>query len=185
MLKKPRNRQGEYRLPHVKADSESKACNQKTLKKHGMPPACRSFVLFLHRIRKVFRSADSQIYCYLYISRHVAQFRLTMARTKQTAGERCFISSVPANQRKARRAIGGKAPRKSLYAKAPGPGGKTFQGAVSSYGGGEYARSARGGFEELTRLVPVKRPRRYKPGTVALREIRRYQVSQAPPQSFP
>ncbi|KAE8250415.1 hypothetical protein A4X13_0g4738 [Tilletia indica] len=49
----------------------------------------------------------------------------------------------------ARRSTGGKAPRKQLAAKAA---------KISSVGG-------------------VKRPHRYKPGTVALREIRRYQKS--------
>ena len=58
-----------------------------------------------------------------------------MARTKQTA----------------RRATGGKAPRKQLATKAA-----------------RKSAPATGGF---------KKPHRYRPGTVALREIRRYQKS--------
>ena len=58
-----------------------------------------------------------------------------MARTKQTA----------------RKAVGGKAPRKSLASKA------TRKSAPATGG--------------------VKKPHRYRPGTVALREIRRYQKS--------
>lgn len=59
-----------------------------------------------------------------------------MARTKQTA----------------RKATGGKAPRKSLVTKA------ARKSAPPPTGG-------------------VKKPHRYRPGTVALREIRRYQKS--------
>ncbi|KAK5163052.1 histone H3.1 [Saxophila tyrrhenica] len=51
----------------------------------------------------------------------------------------------------ARMSVGGKAPRKDLNAKAARLG--------------------------LPRTGGVKKPRRYKPGTVALREIRRYQKS--------
>lgn len=60
-----------------------------------------------------------------------------MARTKQTA----------------RKTTGGKAPRKSLSAKA------TPRKTTLAISGG------------------VKKPHRYRPGTVALREIRRYQKS--------
>ena len=52
----------------------------------------------------------------------------------------------------ARKSTGGKAPRKQLTTKA------TRKSAPSTTGG-------------------VKKPRRYRPGTVALREIRRYQKS--------
>ncbi|KRX86411.1 histone H3 [Trichinella pseudospiralis] len=65
----------------------------------------------------------------------VSKFRVTMARTKQTA----------------RKSTGGKAPRKQLVTKAAR----------------KSAPSASG----------VNRPHRYRPGTVALREIRRYQKS--------
>ena len=62
-------------------------------------------------------------------------FRTPMARTKQTA----------------RKATGGKAPRKGLATKA------ARKSAPATAG--------------------VKKPHRYRPGTVALREIRRYQKS--------
>lgn len=52
----------------------------------------------------------------------------------------------------ARKSTGGKAPRKQIATKA------TKSAAISSAGG-------------------VKKPHRYRPGTVALREIRRYQKS--------
>merc|ERR1711978_252673 len=64
-----------------------------------------------------------------------AEFKDTMARTKQTA----------------RKSTGGKAPRKQLATKAA-------RKSAPSTGG-------------------VKKPHRYRPGTVALREIRRYQKS--------
>jgi len=64
-----------------------------------------------------------------------ADFKDTMARTKQTA----------------RKSTGGKAPRKQLATKAA-------RKSAPSTGG-------------------VKKPHRYRPGTVALREIRRYQKS--------
>ena len=51
----------------------------------------------------------------------------------------------------ARKSLGGKAPRKSLATKA-------HRKSAAAYGG-------------------IKKPHRYRPGTVALREIRRYQKS--------
>ena len=57
----------------------------------------------------------------------------------------------PSPQQTARKSTGGKAPRKQLAAKAA-----------------RKSAPATGG---------VKKPHRYKPGTVALREIRRYQKS--------
>lgn len=57
-----------------------------------------------------------------------------------------------ARQQTARKSTGGKAPRKQLAAKAAR----------------KQAPAAAGG---------VKKPHRYRPGTVALREIRRYQKS--------
>jgi len=70
-----------------------------------------------------------------------------MARTKQTA----------------RKSTGGKAPRKHLATKAAAlavktPGDKAAKKSAPSSGG-------------------VKKPHRYRPGTVALREIRKYQKS--------
>ncbi|KAL7424969.1 histone H3.1 [Cryptotrichosporon argae] len=57
----------------------------------------------------------------------------------------------------ARKSTGGKAPRKQLATKAARKSTKTA-GASTTTGG-------------------VKKPHRYRPGTVALREIRRYQKS--------
>ncbi|WVQ66473.1 histone H3 [Kwoniella botswanensis] len=57
----------------------------------------------------------------------------------------------------ARKSTGGKAPRKQLATKAARKSTSKTQGAVTSGG--------------------VKKPHRYRPGTVALREIRRYQKS--------
>ncbi|KRY91144.1 histone H3 [Trichinella pseudospiralis] len=71
----------------------------------------------------------------IFVLPSVERFRVTMARTKQTA----------------RKSTGGKAPRKQLVTKAAR----------------KSAPSASG----------VNRPHRYRPGTVALREIRRYQKS--------
>ncbi|KAI0352078.1 histone 3 [Trametes cingulata] len=70
-----------------------------------------------------------------------------MARTKQTA----------------RKSTGGKAPRKQLAAKSQAR--KTAAVSLFSLG---HLGAATGG---------VKKPHRFRPGTVALREIRRYQKS--------
>ena len=72
---------------------------------------------------------------FFFLNFEFFRFRLTMARTKQTA----------------RKSTGGKAPRKQLATKAA-----------------RKSAPATGG---------VKKPHRYRPGTVALREIRRYQKS--------
>lgn len=77
-----------------------------------------------------------------------------MARTKQS---KSFFAISPVNIftdltfTAARKSTGGKAPRKQLASKAA-------RKSAPSTGG-------------------VKKPHRYKPGTVALREIRRYQKS--------
>lgn len=83
-----------------------------------------------------------------------------MARTKQTA----------------RKSTGGKAPRKQLASKA----GESFPFHTSR-------RDTRLDHQTLLTITiarksapstgGVKKPHRYKPGTVALREIRRYQKS--------
>ncbi|CAM9691823.1 unnamed protein product [Phaeothamnion confervicola] len=73
-----------------------------------------------------------------------------MARTKQTA----------------RKSTGGKAPRKQLATKAARKSAFTSGGIAT--GGIATGGIATGG---------VKKPHRYRPGTVALREIRRYQKS--------
>lgn len=71
-----------------------------------------------------------------------------MARTKQTA----------------RKSTGGKAPRKQLATKAAR---KSVPGQPMTVPG-DYANGKNGN---------VKKPHRYRPGTVALREIRKYQKS--------
>ncbi|PAV57347.1 hypothetical protein WR25_13741 [Diploscapter pachys] len=71
-----------------------------------------------------------------------------MARTKQTA----------------RKSTGGKAPRKQLATKASFKG---IEGILGEKAARKSAPSSGG----------VKKPHRYRPGTVALREIRRYQKS--------
>jgi histone H3 len=84
---------------------------------------------------------------------------LTMARTKQVSAYsrvRCDVFLILANivssfLQTARKSTGGKAPRKQLATKAA-----------------RKSAPATGG---------VKKPHRYRPGTVALREIRRYQKS--------
>lgn len=70
-----------------------------------------------------------------------------MARTKQTA----------------RKSTGGIAPRKDIHTKAA----RKETGGLRPSGTKKYAPSTGG----------VKKPFKYKPGTVALREIRRYQKS--------
>ena len=70
-----------------------------------------------------------------------------MARTKQTA----------------RKSTGGKAPRKQLASKAARKSAPTYLPPI------DYLLIHRSG--------GVKKPHRYRPGTVALREIRRYQKS--------
>jgi len=74
----------------------------------------------------------------------------TMARTKQTA----------------RKSTGGKVPRKHLATKAKRPKKPKNEG-TEIYGDDG----------EITGYEVKKRPHRYRPGTVALREIRRYQKS--------
>ena len=76
-----------------------------------------------------------------------------MARTKQTA----------------RKSTGGKAPRKQLATKAArkSTGGKAPRKQLATKAARKSAPSTGG----------VKKPHRYRPGTVALREIRRYQKS--------
>ncbi|KAF6840522.1 histone H3 [Colletotrichum plurivorum] len=78
-----------------------------------------------------------------------------MARTKQSEFSlSCYLFPPPQSltiSAAARKSTGGKAPRKQLASKAA-------RKSAPSTGG-------------------VKKPHRYKPGTVALREIRRYQKS--------
>ncbi|KAH9074860.1 histone H3 [Lactarius deliciosus] len=71
-----------------------------------------------------------------------------MARTKQTA----------------RKSTGGKAPRKQLAAKSAARKTSAAVSIILSHG----LKAVTGG---------VKKPHRFRPGTVALREIRRYQKS--------
>jgi len=84
-----------------------------------------------------------------------------MARTKQTA----------------RKSTGGKCPRKALAAK--GKGKKTMNAQVMV--NGKLVKVVSSGKAsprvKVGRSMPCKRAHRYRPGTVALREIRRYQKS--------
>ena len=79
---------------------------------------------------------------------------LTMARTKQTA----------------RKSTGGKAPRKQLAIKS--------QKSISS-GGGKFIIERKKFLKQyllnnfFLHEITVKKPHRYRPGNVALREIRR------------
>lgn len=77
-----------------------------------------------------------------------------MARTKQTA----------------RKSTGGKAPRKQLAAKSQArkTAAVSHTSMLSSFMLTTGTQAATGG---------VKKPHRFRPGTVALREIRRYQKS--------
>ena len=84
-----------------------------------------------------------------------------MARTKQTA----------------RKSTGGKAPRRQLATKAarrsaPVTGGVKFTAGIK----GIKERCYKPGNLKLSEIRP-KKPHRYRPGTVALRQIRRYQKS--------
>ena len=88
---------------------------------------------------------------------HHNQYLISMARTKQTA----------------RKSTGGKAPRKQLAAKsAKSSARKTAVSVMTPFSSSPYldilCKAAAGG---------VKKPHRFRPGTVALREIRRYQKS--------
>ncbi|KAI5432219.1 hypothetical protein KIW84_036100, partial [Lathyrus oleraceus] len=83
-------------------------------------------------------------------------FPIEMARTKQTA----------------RKSTGGKAPRKQLATKAarksaPATGGKAPRKQLATKAARKSAPATGG----------VKKPHRFRPGTVALREIRKYQKS--------
>lgn len=85
-----------------------------------------------------------------------------MARTKQTA----------------RKSTGGKAPRKQLATKAARKSAPTTGNKIMRFIMLFYVVL----FNNLTLSIciylgGVKKPHRYKPGTVALREIRRYQVT--------
>ena len=75
---------------------------------------------------------------------------ITMARTKQTA----------------RKSTGGKAPRKQLAAKGEHTASIDGEALLTMLVAARKSAPAAGG---------VKKPHRYRPGTVALREIRRYQ----------
>lgn len=103
-----------------------------------------------------------------------------MARTKHDAMKK----SANARGKETARPPGKSTPRKALASRSapggPGEGGSRSFGGKSVPGGlaGPSARFAR---QEMIRLsaapTGVKKPHRYRPGTVALREIRRYQRS--------
>ena len=67
-------------------------------------------------------------------------------------GFQCLVSYYPRTKQTAHKSTGGKAPRKTLATKAARKTAQTTTGGV-------------------------KKPHRFRPGTVALREIRRYQKS--------
>ena len=84
-----------------------------------------------------------------------AIFKLSHSKLKQTLSSNSFFklsfnSQMARTKQTARKSTGGKAPRKQLATKAA-----------------RKSAPATGG---------VKKPHRYRPGTVALREIRRYEV---------
>ena len=85
-----------------------------------------------------------------------------MARTKQTA----------------RKSTGGKAPRKQLAAKsAKSSARKTAVSIASCFSLSHYFNYPFFLFLMQAAAGGVKKPHRFRPGTVALREIRRYQKS--------
>ena len=96
-----------------------------------------------------------------------------MAQTKQV--RRKSSAGTPHTTKTSRRSTGGKS--------TPG----TTHKAAGLIGGGyraqrELSKAFINGFRRLSLIsagdpIPHKRPRRYKPGTIALREIRRYQQS--------
>lgn len=82
---------------------------------------------------------------------HQQLHRVLSRHQSNTQKSSLFISTMARTKQTARKSTGGKAPRKQLASKAA-------RKSAPSTGG-------------------VKKPHRYKPGTVALREIRRYQKS--------
>jgi histone H3 len=78
-----------------------------------------------------------------------------MARTKQTA----------------RKSTGGKTPRKQLTCRSAVPHGPPFLRVFL------LLFASTGFLQSLQAVGGVKKPHRFRPGTVALREIRRYQKS--------
>jgi histone H3 len=84
-----------------------------------------------------------------------------MARTKQTA----------------RKSAGGLAPRKQLATKAARKSVPATGGHPVSKGGGKASKASKAVKRSQLATGGVKKPHRYRPGTVALREIRRYQKS--------
>ena len=85
------------------------------------------------------------------ISHENCEARIPIAVTKQLAQRKDYHLNMARTKQTARKSTGGKAPRKQLATKAA-----------------RKSAPATGG---------VKKPHRYRPGTVALREIRRYQKS--------
>ena len=80
-----------------------------------------------------------------------SRFHWCILKIHDLEGFRCSFSKMARTKQTARKSTGGKAPRKQLATKAA-----------------RKSAPATGG---------VKKPHRYRPGTVALREIRRYQKS--------
>ena len=112
------------------------------------------------------RSSNKSIWPHSAVSIHSTEFQLTKQKPKQRQNTSCVHGSPPAHnfqvahppknmartKQTARKPTGGKAPRKQLATKA------ARKSAPAALGG-------------------VKQPHRYRPGTVALRDIRKYQKS--------
>lgn len=96
---------------------------------------------------------DWREFCAPHSTRHTPPSSLTSPTNFSTS-----ISNMARTKQTARRSTGGKAPRKGLATKA----------GRASAPGGSGRPCATGG---------VKKPHRYRAGTVALREIRKYQKS--------
>ena len=104
---------------------------------------------------------------------YLAEKEKEMARTKQTAK-----LTAAEKKKAAQHATGGKAPRGQIPAtplrKRPRGSGRS---GGKSYGGNQGSIAAKAARKSAPAPGGVKKPHRYRPGTVALREIRRYQKS--------
>ncbi|XP_072526883.1 histone H3-like [Salminus brasiliensis] len=97
----------------------------------------------------IFHVLRSTPYAYVHVYTH--SLALSHTHTHSVFNVRSEFNAMARTKQTARKSTGGKAPRKQLATKAA-----------------RKSAPATGG---------VKKPHRYRPGTVALREIRRYQKS--------
>ena len=128
--------------------------NKGMLKSYGPPSELESVpVLFTNSEKTRGGDADVSRAHVIYIDDAQWMVGANWAQYKKPAGpsSRIFIFTMARTKQTARKSTGGKAPRKQLATKAA-----------------RKSAPATGG---------VKKPHRYRPGTVALREIRRYQKS--------